>query len=134
MTARWATISALWSNELPHMNPRTVLLLSAALLALPLASFGQSSSEPLTLDEVVVTVQKRAQEKKEVPLSLTALTHERLDAMRVRDAADAVIAVPNTLLSEANGVNTFTVRGVGGGGRNIGFDPRVGVYIDGVYS
>ena len=116
------------------MNPRTRLisLLSFALAA-PLASQAQPDPDMRTLDEVVVTVQNRAQEKREVPLSLTALTHERLDAMRVRNAGDAVMAVPNTLLSESNGVNTFTVRGVGGGGRNIGFDPRVGVYIDGVY-
>jgi iron complex outermembrane receptor protein len=31
------------------------------------------------------------------------------------------------------GTPQITVRGVGGGGRNIGFDTRVGIYLDGIY-
>jgi len=36
-------------------------------------------------------------------------------------------------MENQSGYNVLTIRGVGGGGRNIGFDPRVGVYLDGVY-
>ena len=85
------------------------------------------------LDTVVVTAQKRSQSLQEVPISMTVISGEQLEKSRVRTLMDLQQSVPNFEASALLGIPTITVRGVGGGGRNIGFDTRVGVYVDGIY-
>ena len=52
-------------------------------------------------------------------------------AQRVQDIANYV---PNlSIIANSGGGTIVTIRGVGSDSRNIGFDSRVGVYIDGVY-
>lgn len=102
-------------------------------LACPTVAWSQQAPAAVTLDTVVVTVQKRAQAEKDVPMAVTVIERDALDRLRIQDLSDVGSLAPSTVLSQSSGVNTLTVRGVGGGGRNIGFDPRVGVYLDGVY-
>lgn len=97
------------------------------------AHAAQPAVPPTTLDTVVVTVQKRPEPAREVPMALTTVNARTLDRLRVGGLEDAASLAPNTVFTQASGVNALTVRGVGGGGRNVGFDPRVGVYLDGVY-
>lgn len=111
----------------------------AVLLPMPvLAQSGPPSSpiqggEPTELETVVVRVQKRAEKAKDVARSMTVVDDRAMKERRIQSIDDLATAAPNVASSQANGVNTFSMRGVGGGGRNIGFDPRVGVYLDGVY-
>lgn len=115
------------------MNPCFRFAWSLTGLSLAVSAWATESPTPTTLDAVVVTVQKRAEAEKDVPFSMSVLDHRELERSRVKDLSDVGARVPNTVLSQSSGVNTLTIRGVGGGGRNIGFDPRVGVYLDGVY-
>src|SRR5574340_223536 len=85
------------------------------------------------LDEVVVTAQKRVQSIEDVPIAMTVVGRKALDNSRATTLADMQQLVPNFSIAQSLGVNTVTVRGVGGGGRNIGFDTRAGVYVDGIY-
>src|SRR3546814_12946225 len=56
------------------------------------------------------------------------------DLHRIRDVGDLGSYVPNVVLAEGTGLGSAVViRGVGASSRNIGFDSRVGVYLDGVY-
>jgi iron complex outermembrane receptor protein len=47
--------------------------------------------------------------------------------------SDLAAAAPAFSIQRASNVDTVFIRGVGGGGRNIGFGGRAGVYLDGVY-
>jgi iron complex outermembrane receptor protein len=85
------------------------------------------------LDEVVVTAQKRAQSIEDVPIAVTVVDRKALKNTRAATLADMQQLVPNFSIAQSLGVNTITVRGIGGGGRNIGFDTRTGVYVDGIY-
>ena len=85
------------------------------------------------LDEVVVTAQKRVQSIEDVPIAMTVIGRKALDNSRATTLTDMQQLVPNFSIAQSLGVNTVTVRGVGGGGRNIGFDTRAGVYVDGIY-
>lgn len=111
------------------------LLFAACLasIASPVLAAPDEAPSAVTLDTVVVTVQKRPETEKNVPVAMTVIENESLERLRIRDLSDVGALAPSTVLSQSSGVNTLTVRGVGGGGRNIGFDPRVGVYLDGVY-
>ncbi|MDD5301093.1 MAG: TonB-dependent receptor [Gallionella sp.] len=93
-----------------------------------------ADTAPASLGEVVVTAQKRAQSIEDVPISMTVVDRKALDNTRAATLADMQQLVPNFSVEPQLGtVNVITVRGVGGGGRNIGFDTRVGVYVDGIY-
>lgn len=85
------------------------------------------------LETVVVTAQKRAQSLQDVPISMTVIGEETLEKSRIRSLFDLQQSVPNFEAAPLPGTPAITVRGVGGGGRNIGFDTRVGVYLDGIY-
>ncbi len=91
------------------------------------------SGEPATLGEVVVTAQKRAEPIGEVPIAMTVVSRDALQNTHATTLAGMQQLAQNFSLDQQLGVNTVTMRGVGGGGRNIGFDTRVGVYVDGVY-
>lgn len=87
------------------------------------------ANEPSTL--ATVTVQGVRQQERRLPMSATVMSAQDLDKLRIKDVEKATQFAPNTRASMASGVNTLTIRGIGGGGRNIGIDPRVGMYLDG---
>jgi iron complex outermembrane receptor protein len=85
------------------------------------------------LAAVVVTAARRPQAGGEVPISMTVLRGYDIEKARGATLEDIQPLVSNFSVEQQSGFNVLTLRGVGGGGRNIGFDPRVGVYVDGVY-
>jgi len=93
---------------------------------------GDDDAPGARLDRVTVTASKREESLEDVPISMTVIDQDMLRQGRGRTLADMQQLVPNFSFDEA-GTAVITIRGVGGGGRNIGFDPRAGVYLDGVY-
>lgn len=94
----------------------------------------QQEQSLIFLDEVVVTAQKRVQSIEDVPIAMTVVGRKDLENSHSATLADMQQLAPNFSVAPVEaGFNRITVRGVGGGGRNIGFDTRVGVYLDGIY-
>lgn len=103
----------------------------------------QTTSEPtstdngetaaLVLDAIPVTAQKRQQSAQDVPISMTVLDRNELEKARGGTLEDIQQLVPGFSLDSQSRFNVITIRGVGGGGNIIGFDPRAGVYLDGIY-
>lgn len=110
-------------------------LCGASALAQQTASSQPSSGveDVFALDTIVVTAQKRPQPAQDVPISMTVLGAEALAETRAGSLDELQQLVPSFSMESQSGFDVLTIRGVGGGGRNIGFDPRVGVYLDGVY-
>lgn len=121
-----------------HLSSLNVLSLALGLaVSFVSAASAQESHPPSslsaqTLDTIKVTV-KGPQSTRDVPHALTVLSGEQLEERKINSLQRLSGSIPNMTSSQAGGVNTLTLRGIGGGGRNIGFDPRVGVYLDGVY-
>jgi len=93
-----------------------------------------STSAELVIEDIVVTATKRSERMKDVPISMSAISAEQLDQTGVRDLKSIAEYIPNLQISQSNDFrSTVTIRGVGAQSRNIGFDARVGVYVDGVY-
>ena len=94
------------------------------------------SGAQAVLEEVVVTAQKREQSIQDVPISITAISGESLQANIVQDVYDLRATVPAL---EVRGVDppsqgaAFAIRGLGSSVFNMGFEPTVGTFIDGVY-
>jgi len=110
------------------------LTLAAVLAAAP--AFAQDATAGVEEDDgaIVVTAQRREERLIDVPVSIAAIGEDRITATGARDVGDLGSYVPNVVIAEGTGLGSAVViRGVGASSRNIGFDSRVGVYLDGVY-
>jgi len=98
-------------------------------------AYAASGDEVTSVDEIVVTAQKREQNLQDVPIVVTALPEALLENSGVRDIKDMTILTPGlTVTSTSNESSTTArIRGVGTVGDNPGLESSVGVVIDGVY-
>ena len=90
---------------------------------------------PTTIDDIIVTAQKREQNLQDVPIVVTSLPAQVLENAGVRDIKDLQILTPGmTVTSTSSEASTTArIRGVGTVGDNPGLESSVGVVIDGVY-
>jgi iron complex outermembrane receptor protein len=109
---------------------------AAALLAVATPSWAQDANtdEPVGLDEVVVTAQKRSQRLQDVPLAVTALSEETLSSSQVTGTAGLSNLVPSlTYTQSTNDLNNnVRIRGVGTALFNTGLESAVSFVVDGV--
>ena len=94
------------------------------------------SGAQAVLEEVVVTAQKREQSIQDVPISVSALSSEDLAANLVTDVFDLRQAVPALEIRSVDPPSqgaSFSLRGLGTSVFNMGFEPTVATFIDGVY-
>lgn len=84
------------------------------------------------LEEIIVTAQKREQSLTDVPLSVSALSGEKLRDAGIENLSDLSEYAPNFKLVEGGLVPLIYMRGVGSGS-NQGFEMSVGLYNDGIH-
>lgn len=86
--------------------------------------------------EIVVTATGRAQAAQDVPIAVSVVGGEQLENSGVSDIRGLRQVTPSlqvtTGQSSATGV-VLRIRGIGTAGDNPGFEPAVGVFIDGVF-
>jgi len=105
-------------------------LSAAVALFVAAPATAQQNARPV-IEEIVVTAQKRTENLTDVPISMAVLTGDDITRTGVWQMREVAELVPNMTLSSAN--SAVRIRGVGATSRNIGFDTRVGMYMDGVY-
>lgn len=113
-------------------------LIVLALCSLSVPAYAQSADDSATdnggLAEIVVIAQKRSENLQDVPISITALSADDLQARGTNSLKDLQYNVPNlTLFSKSDFNPNYIIRGISSGARNIGFESSLGVYVDGVY-
>ena len=88
-----------------------------------------------SVDDIIVTAQKREQNLQDVPIVVTSLSGELLQDAGVRDIKDLQILTPGMTVTstQSEASTTARIRGVGTVGDNPGLESSVGVVIDGVY-
>ncbi|BFM16945.1 TonB-dependent receptor [Maricurvus nonylphenolicus] len=105
------------------------LIMSAPTLA-------QDDTSGFTLEEIVVTAQKREQSLQDVPIAVTAYDSNALKAQGIQEVTDLNKANPSFHINvQQNKVSNSPVRirGIGTNGTNAAFEGAVGLYVDGVY-
>ncbi len=117
---------------------KSSLLLSAASAGVicSVPAMAQSADENAGLQEIIVTAQKREQSVQDVPIAVTAVTQETLQANRIFSVNDLSSIAPGvTVRPSAGGVGlpAFTIRGQFSFGTVAGSDKQVSIYLDGVY-
>lgn len=118
---------------------RSTLFVSTALAVAMLApqhAHAQEADEEGRLQEIIVTAQKREQSLQDVPIAVTAITQETLQANRIFTVNDLSAIAPGVTVKPSPGgssVPVFTIRGQSSFGVVPGSDKQVSIYIDGVY-
>ncbi|MFN8627244.1 MAG: OmpA family protein [Candidatus Binatia bacterium] len=112
-------------------------------LSVPSAGWGQVATGkagavagPVEIEEITVTAQKREENIQEVPLSVTALTAEALDAKGAGTVVDLTESVPSVqviMASQGASSMSFSARGIQQSNNNMAQNPKMGLYVDGVY-
>ncbi len=116
---------------------KAALLASAAMAAVPGVAAAQAPAQgPAVVEELVVTARRREESLKDVPVAVTAVSAERLEATGAADITTLQQSTPNLTVQVARGSNSTLIsfiRGVGQQDPLWGFEPGVGLYVDDVY-
>lgn len=87
------------------------------------------------LNTVTITATKREQTLQDVPVAVSVVDESVIEKAEILDLNDLQSVVPSlgfrTFQNSANA--NFTIRGFGNGANNVGIEPSVGIFIDGVY-
>jgi iron complex outermembrane recepter protein len=85
------------------------------------------------LTEITVTAQKRGENLQTVPLSVSAVTAEMIEASHFQSTRDLQFMAPSLVYNELSGFAQPYLRGIGNDTGSPNVDPSVATYIDGVY-
>ncbi len=109
-------------------------LLAATLIST--AAWSQDTPGNNVIDEIIVTARHRTENIQSVPISMTAVSGNAIQEARITTLQGLEHSVPNLVFGEtgSSGETHIGIRGIGDFSRNIGFDTRVGVYLDGVFA
>jgi iron complex outermembrane receptor protein len=115
-----AVARTLW-RHIPSALVATGLVVNPAL--------AQTQSVTPLIEEIVVTAQKRAESILDVPISLSVIGAEELDALRAQAVDDYILMIPNsTFIKAGNFAPDITLRGISAAAGGL-FDP-IGVTVD----
>lgn len=111
--------------------------LSALVAGTSLTAMAQEEGddEAKRLNTVTITATKREKTLQDVPVAVSVVDDSVIEKAEILDLNDLQSVVPSlgfrTFQNSANA--NFTIRGFGNGANNIGIEPSVGIFIDGVY-
>ncbi len=88
----------------------------------------KSSHSKQPIEEVTVTAQKIEESLQDVPIAVSALSGDSMDALKIERGEELLRAVPNVNFSKANfSTYNFSIRGVGTKAVSAATDPAVAV-------
>ena len=111
------------------ISPVSVFRRSALASAILLCS-SYSVAAPV-LEEVIVTATIRAESLQDVPVSVNAVSGDKMMEAGIGKVEDLQAYVPNLTMSETGIGTNIYIRGIGSGIKP-GFEQSVGMYFDGV--
>jgi outer membrane receptor protein involved in Fe transport len=113
-------------------------LMACSALTTPAFAQDTQSDAPEVRDDsvIIVTATRRAQDVQDIPLAVTAIAPQQLEAQRVVNIQQISALAPSFTASQAqlaSGSVVLRVRGIGTTSNNIGFESAVGIFVDGAY-
>src|SRR6478609_7259713 len=122
------------------MSWKYTLLASSALLAATLAATtvqaqprpGTTAAASNTIEELVVTAERREQSLQDVPVAISAFTSERRDEIGINTIQDMTNFTPGLNYSSAG--DRISLRGVGRLTNAHPIDTAVATYSDNIYT
>ena len=108
---------------------KLTLMAGSAIVSvlIPTMTLAAEAPESARVEEVVVTAEKREQNVKDVPQSVTALSGNALDKLRATSFEDYITQVPGAILvSSQPGASRLVLRGINTGG----VSSTIATYVD----
>ncbi len=111
-----------------------VAICTIASLSIPLTSLAQTRDSDQEMELIVVTARNTEESLQEVPVAVTTLSGDTLDAFRIDEAADLTSRVPalNVSIGGSGSGAQITLRGVGSSFISNAFDSAVALNYDGI--
>jgi len=108
------------------------LMIPAAATAQP-APAGATGDSATDVDEVIVTARKREERLFDVPVAVTAVTADTIEARQLTSIRDVAAITPGlNINSDAAGRAFISIRGIGTTLLDS-VQPGVGIFVDGIY-
>ncbi|MBN7795600.1 TonB-dependent receptor [Parahaliea mediterranea] len=111
--------------------------LLAPLLATAVPALGETGEAPaVQIEEVIVTARKKSEPLQDAPIAITAFSAGDLEAKGISTVTGINGFVPNlqAIPSPSSSANVgMSIRGLSSGDPSFASDPKVGLYLDGVY-
>lgn len=125
------------------LSARLMMSSAAAVWAVAMAGAATAqtattgaSGQTTTIQEVVVTAQRRSENVQNVPVSVQALSGAALQRQGIKSSSDLAAVIPNVTIALPNGEGNqpaITIRGIGLNDFNSNNAGPNGVYVDDVY-
>lgn len=136
---KWQTV-AVGNVHLPDVPSHLVrigglLSLGACtLMAMSVsASDAGSAAQARTLEEILVTAQRRTESAVEVPITVTAVSGRELQEANVNSLMSLPKVTPGLRFDQQGAYTQPTIRGIGTSVVQTGSGSNVGIYVDGYY-
>ncbi|KRB40617.1 MAG: TonB-dependent receptor [Pseudomonadota bacterium] len=110
---------------------RRFFIMGASVAALTAVAAPAMAQDAFTIEELVVTAEKREQSLQDVAVAVTAYTSEKRDLMGVATVEDLARVTPSVAYTNND---RLSIRGFGRLTNAIGTDPSVALYSDGIFS
>jgi len=123
-------------------NSRKVLATGVALAALMTTASAWAQTAPAALDpqqatsvdEIIVTAQRRSQRLQDVPVTVTVFGAEELEQARIKDVDDVATRTPGLQFDAFPASQPrIAIRGIGSTDRGAAGDPSAAVFLDEIY-
>jgi iron complex outermembrane receptor protein len=117
-----------------YSRPGRLSLAIASILTVAAAPVAAQSTDA-RLDEVVISAQKRQENLQDVPVSVTALTGDQLQALQVTSGTEVAKQTPNLRVSNLGNEDQpkFSMRGIATPDFNLNTTSPTGIFYDEVY-
>ena len=114
-----------------YSRKRPVALATGAVLVM--LAF-QAGAEQV-LEEIMVTAQKREQSLQDVPVYVSAISANAIEAAGIDSVGEVQALVPalNVYTAGVQARTSIKIRGAGTGSADASLEPSVGIFIDGMY-
>lgn len=111
-----------------------ITILATTALLTPAISFAQDvpESEEGSLEEIIVTAQKRAEGLSDVPISISAVSGKQIESYGQTNLEAVSSSIPNLKITQTAIANRIAIRGIASGD-NKGFEQSVAMFVDGIY-
>ncbi|NIB39818.1 TonB-dependent receptor [Pseudomaricurvus alkylphenolicus] len=123
------------NTESFDLLPIAAAITSAAMIFTGVNASAETASE-LAIEEIIVTAQKRATSLQDTPIAISAFDASSLESLGATSVIDIAEYTPNVTMTRSLGSKynvRMNIRGMGTAEPSLAVDPKVGVYLDGVY-
>lgn len=113
---------------------RSTALASAMVLTSTYGAFAQEDGSRPGIEEIVITSEKRESSVQDTAIAISAFDDSMLDDLGIQGASDIADFTPGMSYNSGTYSNRINIRGIGRVTNELGADPGVAVYVDGIYT